>query len=80
MANGAGSASGAELYARMLLGWLLVLIILAALSRTRAGYVAIYYSLVLMIVILVLGSSKRVTGMLDLVRAPGPSTQGPSGE
>ncbi len=76
----ANDASGAELYARMLLGWLLVIVLLAAISRTRAGYVTIYYSLVLMIVILVLGSSKRVTGMLDLVRAPGPSAQGPSGE
>lgn len=65
-------------YARMLLGWLLAIVLLAAISRTRAGYVIIYYALVLMIVILVLGSYQRVTDLLGLVRAPGPSS-GPSG-
>jgi hypothetical protein len=70
--------AGAENYARLLLGWLLLLIVLSAISRTRAGYVIIYYVLVLMIVILVLGSYRRVTDLLGFVRAPGPSS-GPSG-
>lgn len=68
----------ASAYARMLLGWLLAIILLAAITRTRAGYVIVYYALVLMIVILVLGSYPQVTGLLELVRAPGPT--GPSGE
>lgn len=67
------SGASAENYARMLLGWLLVIVLLAAISRTRAGYVMIYYTLVLMIVILVLGSYRRVTDLLGLVRAPGPT-------
>lgn len=64
-------------YARLLLGWLLAIILLAAISRTRAGYVIVYYALVLSIVILVLGSYQRVSDLLSLVRAPGPT--GPSG-
>ena len=64
-------------YARMLLGWLLVIILLGAITRTRTGYVVVYYALVIAIVILVLGSYQQVTGLLGLVRAPGPSSGGP---
>ena len=71
------SSMDAAAYARLLLGWLLAIIVLAAISRTRAGYVIIYYALVLVIVMLVLGSYQRVTDLLGLVRAPGPT--GPSG-
>lgn len=64
-------------YARMLLGWLLAIMLLALVTRTRAGYVIVYYGLALAIVIVILGSYKQVTGLLGLVQAPGPT--GPSG-
>lgn len=65
-------------YARMLLGWLLAIVLLAAITRTRWGYVMVYYTLVMMIVILVLGSYQRVADLLGLVQAPGPT--GPAQE
>lgn len=72
-----GSTAGAIDYARSLLGWALVIIVLAALSRTRTGYVVIYYALWLAIIFLVLGSYQRVTDLLAYVRAPaGPSSGG----
>ena len=64
-------------YARMLLGWLLAIMVVAAITRTRWGYVIVYYGLVLLIVLLVLGSYQQVTSLIGLVRAPGPT--GPSG-
>lgn len=66
-------------YARLLLGWLLAIVLISVIVRTRWGYVLVYYTLVLVIIMLVLGSSQRVTDLLGLVRAPGPSSQGPSG-
>lgn len=66
-------------YAKMLLGWLLAIVLLAAITRTRWGYVMVYYTLVLMIVILVLGSYRQVSDLLGLVQAPnmkGPAQEG----
>lgn len=72
-----GNSAGAIDYARGLLGWSLVIIVLAALSRTRTGYVVIYYALWLAIIFLVLGSYQRLTDLLSYVRAPsGPSSGG----
>ena len=65
----------AQASARALLGWTLILVLLAALSRTRLGYVVIYYALSLAILLLVLGSYPRVVDLLGAVRAP----NGPSG-
>lgn len=66
-------------YAKTLLGWVLLITIVAALSRTRVGYVIVYYALVLSIVLLVLGSAPQFTDLVSRVRAPGP-TQGPTSE
>lgn len=72
----AGNTADAIQYARMLLGWMLALVLLAAISRSRLGYVVIYYALVLGIVLLVLGSAPRLSALLSLVRAPsGPSQE-----
>ena len=72
-----GNNAGAIDYARALLGWALVIVVLAALSRTRTGYVILYYALWLAIIFLVLGSYQRLTDLLSYVRAPsGPSSGG----
>ena len=70
--------ASAATYGRMLIGWLLALVIVAEMTQTRWGRVLVYYSLVLMIVLLVLGSYQRVIDLVGWVRAPGPST-GPAG-
>lgn len=63
--------------ARVILAWLVTLILVAAITRTRAGYTVVYYALWLAIVLLLLGSYKQVSGLLSLVRAPdGPSSEG----
>jgi hypothetical protein len=64
--------------AKQLLGWLVTLVILAAITRTRTGYTIVYYALWLGIVLILLGSSDRVVSLLAAVRAPGPT--GPAGE
>lgn len=45
-------AAGASVY-RVLLAWATVIILLVLLARTRAGYSFIYYSLALMLLILI---------------------------
>lgn len=45
-------AAGASVY-RVILAWSIVILAIVLLSRTRAGYTVVYYSLVLMLVFLV---------------------------
>ena len=67
-------------YAKMLLGWTLVLVLIAAISHTRFGQVVLYYALLMAILIVVLGSYQEVVDILGTVRAPaGPSSGGPNG-
>lgn len=79
MTMNGNSSTDAAAYARLLLGWLLAIALISAVVKTRWGYVLVYYTLVLVIVMLILGSSGRVTDLLGMVRAPGPSSSGPSG-
>ena len=57
----------------VILGWLLIITVLAGISRTRAGYVIIYYVLWLGVLLLVLGSYDRIVPLVALVQAPGPA-------
>ena len=57
----------------VILGWLLIITLLAGVSRTRAGYVIIYYVLWLGVLLLVLGSYDRIVPLIALVQAPGPA-------
>lgn len=57
----------------VILGWLLLITLLAGVSRTRAGYVIIYYVLWLGVLLLVLGSYDRIVPLIALVQAPGPT-------
>jgi len=61
--------------AKTLLGWTLIITLVAAISETRIGHVIIYYALILAILTLVLGSYQEIVDILGYVRAP----EGPSG-
>lgn len=65
----------ADSAARLVLGWTLMIVLLAAITRTRVGYVVMYYALSLAILLLVLGAYPRVVDLLSVVRAP----NGPAG-
>lgn len=68
---------GAVALAKTLLGWTLIITLVAAISETRIGHVIIYYALSLAILMLVLGSYQEIVDILGYVRAPeGPSSGG----
>jgi hypothetical protein len=54
-------------------GWLIMLAILAALNTTRIGHVAIYYSLVLMILFVLLTQAPRIAQYVAGIRAESPA-------
>jgi hypothetical protein len=46
-------AAGASVY-RVVLAWAVVIVLIVLISKTRAGYAFVYYSLVLMLLFLIL--------------------------
>lgn len=62
----------------VILGWLVIITLLAAVSRTRTGYVMMYYILWLGVLLLLLGSYQRLVPLIALVQAPGPASEGKS--
>lgn len=76
-----GAPSNWETDFRWLVAWLVLLLILAALSRTRFGQVVIYYALALMLLFLFVTQFHFVAQALAPFRTLGPglSTEGPQG-
>lgn len=68
----AGSAGDTELPTfQFIAGWLLLLLILYGISRTRVGYVAIYYVLLLAILFLLVTEYAVITPLLNSVQSLG---------
>src|SRR5690242_1975186 len=61
---------------KVILGWILVITVIAALSRSRTGYVILYYVLWLGVILILLAGYRNVIELVGLVQAP----NGPSGE
>lgn len=54
-----------------LVGWFLLLLFLILVNRTRLGHVVIYYSLMLMILLVIVSEYKRITPYLLAVTSLG---------
>lgn len=62
-----------------LAAWALVLIVLFGLSRTKIGYVVIYYTLILAIVFLIVTQYNAIGAVLAPITTQQPAASAPSG-
>jgi type IV secretory pathway VirB3-like protein len=56
---------------QFIVGWVLLFTILIFISRTRLGYVAIYYSLLMMILIILVTEYRVITPYLNAIQSIG---------
>jgi hypothetical protein len=52
------------IYKPTIIGWIIVLIVLYSISKTKTGYSIIYYSLLLSIVLLVVGQYQGIKDVM----------------
>jgi hypothetical protein len=57
---------------RWLLAWLIIIALVIAATRTRTGYVAVWYALVLMLVFLVVSQAQYIVSYLSPLGSPVP--------
>lgn len=62
---------------QFLLGWVLLLIILFFINKSRLGHVIIYYSLLLLILFLIVVEYKQIAPILASVETIGQFNAGP---
>lgn len=58
---------------KWIVGWMLALVLLAVLNQTRLGHVMIYYSLILMIVLVTVIEAPAIAGYIGSVGKPAPN-------
>jgi len=57
---------------RWIVAWLFILALLVFVNKTRSGHVIIYYSLVLMVMLVMLTEAPFIVGILEPIGKPAP--------